>query len=88
MPYERRPRLLFWGIVAALALRGLFIAGGSALIESSTSSSTSCGALLLVLAYRIFRGVDENVDPDKNLMVRLVRGSSRSPATTARATGS
>ena len=26
-----------------------------------------------MLAYRIFRGVGENVDPDKNLMVRLVR---------------
>jgi tellurite resistance protein TerC len=26
-----------------------------------------------VLAYRIWRGVAENVDPDKNLMVRLVR---------------
>ena len=27
VPYERRPRLLFWGIVAALALRGVFILG-------------------------------------------------------------
>ena len=26
-----------------------------------------------MLAYRIFRGVDDNVDPEKNLMVRLVR---------------
>ena len=33
VPYERRPRLLFWGIVAALALRGAFIIGGTALIE-------------------------------------------------------
>ena len=33
VPYERRPRLLFWGIVAALALRGAFIVGGTALIE-------------------------------------------------------
>ena len=31
------------------------------------------GASLLVLAYRIFRGVEDNVDPEKNLMVRLVR---------------
>ena len=30
------------------------------------------GAALLVLAYRMFRGVDENVDPDRNLMVRAV----------------
>jgi tellurite resistance protein TerC len=31
------------------------------------------GVLLLVLAYRILQGVEENVDPDRNLIVRLVR---------------
>jgi tellurite resistance protein TerC len=73
VPYERRPRLLFWGIVAALALRGLFIAGGSALIEQFHVVIYILGVGLLVLAYRIFRGVEDNVDPDRNLMVRLVR---------------
>ena len=29
--------------------------------------------LLLVLAYRILKGVEENVDPDKNFIVRAVR---------------
>src|ERR687886_778549 len=33
VPYARRGRLLFWGIVAALALRGVFILAGSELIE-------------------------------------------------------
>jgi Integral membrane protein TerC family len=33
VPEERRARLLFWGIVAALVLRGLAILGGVALIE-------------------------------------------------------
>ena len=73
VPYERRPRLLFWGIVAALALRGAFIIGGTALIEQFHLVIYILGVALLVLAYRIFRGVDDNVDPDKNLMVRLVR---------------
>ena len=31
------------------------------------------GVGLLLLAYRVFRGVEENVDPDRNLIVRLVR---------------
>ena len=31
------------------------------------------GVLLLILAYRILRGVEENVDPDRNFIVRLVR---------------
>jgi tellurite resistance protein TerC len=71
--YERRPRLLFWGIVAALALRAAFILAGITLIEQFHFVIYLLGAALLVLAFRIFQGVDDNVDPDKNLMVRLVR---------------
>jgi tellurite resistance protein TerC len=73
VPYERRPRLLFWGIVAALAMRGIFILAGVELIERFHVVIYLLGAGLIVLAYRIWRGVAENVDPDKNLMVRLVR---------------
>ena len=73
VPYERRPRLLFWGIVAALAMRGIFILAGTELIEQFHVVIYVLGALLILLAYRIYRGVAENVDPDKNLMVRLVR---------------
>jgi tellurite resistance protein TerC len=73
IPYERRPTLLFWGIVAALVLRGVFILAGITLIEQFHFVVYLLGAALLVLAYRIFQGVEENVDPDRNLMVRLVR---------------
>ncbi len=73
VPYERRPRLLYWGIVAALALRGGFILGGTELIEQFHVVIYLLGAALIVLAYRIWRGVAENVDPDKNLLVRAVR---------------
>jgi tellurite resistance protein TerC len=73
VPYEHRGRLLTWGIVAALVLRGLFILLGIALLEQFHFVIYILGAALLVLAYRIFAGVDENVDPDKNLLVRLVR---------------
>ncbi len=73
VPYERRPRLLFWGIVAALAMRGVFILAGSELIEQFHIVIYLLGGALIVLAYRIWRGVADNVDPDKNLMVRAVR---------------
>ena len=73
VPYQYRPRLLYYGIVAALVLRGAFILGGTALIEQFHVVIYILGATLLVLAYRIFRGVEESVDPDRNLMVRLVR---------------
>jgi tellurite resistance protein TerC len=73
VPEEHRARLLFWGIVAALILRGLAIIGGVALIEQFHFVIYLLGVLLLILAWRILKGVGENVDPDKNLMVRGVR---------------
>jgi tellurite resistance protein TerC len=73
VPEEHRANLLFWGIVAALALRGLAILGGVALIEQFHFVIYVLGALLLVLAWRILRGVEEGVHPDRNLMVRAVR---------------
>jgi tellurite resistance protein TerC len=73
VPDQYRANLLFWGIVAALALRGMAIIGGVALIDRFHVVIYILGALLLLLAWRILRGVDEGVDPDKNLMVRAVR---------------
>ncbi len=73
VPEELRARMLFFGIVAALILRGLAILGGVALIEQFHFVIYVLGALLLLLAWRILKGVDENVDPDKNLIVRGVR---------------
>jgi tellurite resistance protein TerC len=73
VPVPERARLLFWGIVAALALRGLAIIGGVALIEQFHFVVYLLGATLLVLAYRVYRGVAENVDPSNNLFVRGVR---------------
>jgi tellurite resistance protein TerC len=73
VPYVHRPRLLFFGIIAALALRGVFILVGTAVLDEFHFVVYLLGVGLLVLAYRVFRGVEESVDPDRNLMVRLVR---------------
>ena len=73
VPVELRARLLFFGIVFALVLRGLAILGGLALLEQFEFIIYVLGALLILLAYRILRGVAENVDPDKNFAVRAVR---------------
>src|SRR5918999_525574 len=62
VPEEHRANLLFWGIVA-----------GVALIEQFHFVIYILGVLLLVLAWRILRGVEEGVHPDKNLIVRGVR---------------
>ncbi|MEO8690383.1 MAG: TerC/Alx family metal homeostasis membrane protein [Solirubrobacteraceae bacterium] len=73
VPSAHRARLLFWGIAAALVLRGLAILGGVALLAELHFFIYVLGVLLLFLAYRILSGVEENVDPDGNFVVKLVR---------------
>jgi tellurite resistance protein TerC len=73
IPQERRPGLLFWGIVAALVLRGAAILGGVALIERFHFVVYVLGATLLVLAWKIFKGSGEEPDPGRNLAVRALR---------------
>src|SRR3978361_2192368 len=69
VPQEHRARLLFWGIIAALVLRGLAILGGTTLIAEFHVVLYVLGVLLLVLAFRVYRGVGDEVEPDRNLVV-------------------
>jgi tellurite resistance protein TerC len=73
IPPEQRARLLFLGIVGALILRGLAILGGVALLEQFHWVIYILGATLILLAYRILRGMDEHTDPEKSFSVRIVR---------------
>ena len=73
VPQERRPKLLFLGIVFALVLRGLAILGGTALIDRFHVVIYILGATLLVLAWRMFHGVEEHSDPETSMAVRLAR---------------
>jgi tellurite resistance protein TerC len=73
IPQERRPKLLFWGIVAALVLRGAAILGGIRLIESFHAIVYVLGATLLVLAWRIWRQGDKEPEPERSVTVRAAR---------------
>src|SRR4051794_17791838 len=73
IPQERRPGLLFWGIVAALVLRGAAILGGVALIERFHFVVYVLGGTLLVLAWKVFKGSGQEPDPGRNLAVRSLR---------------
>jgi TerC family integral membrane protein len=73
VPHANRPILLFWGIVLALVMRGFAILIGVELIERFHIVIYALGLLLLFLAYRILRGVDENMDPGNGFFVRMVR---------------
>lgn len=49
----RQPRVLFWGVAGAMLMRGLFIAGGIALLERFAFVTYIFAAILLIAAIRL-----------------------------------
>src|SRR6185369_14549404 len=70
---EHQARILKWGIIGALVLRGLFIFTGIELLAAFHWMFYLFGALLLFTAWKMAFGAEEEVHPDKNLLVRLAR---------------
>jgi tellurite resistance protein TerC len=68
---ERRfqSRLLFIGILGAIVFRGIFIFGGSYLLEKIDWMVYVFGIILLLTAVRLAKKHDEEVHPEKNLVV-------------------
>ena len=71
VPKAYQQKVLMFGIIIALIMRGGFIAVGAALIENFSWVFYLFGALLFVLAYMQVKGHDSN--PADNLFVRIAR---------------
>ena len=72
VPPAFQHRVLFAGVLGALALRAGFIAAGAALLESLSWAFYVFGAFLLVAALRMARG-GIHVDPRRSLVLRGLR---------------
>jgi tellurite resistance protein TerC len=73
VPPALQYRVLFWGIIGAILLRGAMIALGTALIHRFDWMFYVFGAILLVSAARMLRTDEEEYDPSKSVLVRLAR---------------
>jgi TerC family integral membrane protein len=73
VPLEYQHRLLFWGILGALAMRGAMIAAGAALIQEFEWVLYVFGAFLVFAGGKMFFSKQEMVQPDRNPVLRLVR---------------
>ena len=77
VPVALQQRVLLYGIIGALVLRGIFIALGAAVLENLSFAFLLFGAILLLTAVKILRdqrqGSDHAVDVDKMRSVRLLR---------------
>jgi tellurite resistance protein TerC len=72
IPPQFQYRVLFWGIVGAIVLRGAMIAAGAVLIHAFDWMFYVFGAILLLSAARMLKD-DEEFDPGKSVLVRLAR---------------
>jgi len=73
IPLAYQHRVLFWGVLGALIMRGIMIALGAALIARFDWIIYVFGGILILTAVRMLFAGHENVDPEKNPVVRLAR---------------
>ncbi|MFO0872570.1 MAG: TerC family protein [Phycisphaerales bacterium] len=73
IPMANQHRVLLWGIVGALVLRGVMIGAGAALIVRFSWLIYVFGALLLVTAVKLLITQEEDVHPERNLAFRIAR---------------
>jgi tellurite resistance protein TerC len=73
IPGKYQHRVLFWGILGALVMRGGMIALGAALIERFTWITYVFGTILIVTAVKMLIQRDDNIDPEHNWLIRLAR---------------
>jgi tellurite resistance protein TerC len=73
VPAAVQHKVLFWGVIGALAFRFVFIFVGAELLETFFWTAYVFGAFLIWTAYRMAFRSDEQSPPDRNPLVRLVR---------------
>ncbi len=79
VPAPFQHKVLFWGIIGALVTRGLFILFGVSLITRFHWMIYVFGAFLIVTGVKMLRPEQADIEPEKNLVLRLLR--NRMPVT-------
>jgi tellurite resistance protein TerC len=73
IPRRYQHRVLFWGIIGALVMRGSFVALGVLLIRRFKFVLYIFGLLMILTGIRIAIRSEEAFDPSENKLIRLVR---------------
>ena len=73
VPLKYQHRVLFWGILGALIMRGTMILAGAALINRFHWVMYVFGAFLVITGIRMALQTDESIEPESNPVLRLVR---------------
>jgi tellurite resistance protein TerC len=70
---QQQHKVLFWGIVGALVMRGVFILAGVTLIRRFEWITYVFGAMLIYSGYKLLRQGGAEIHPEKNPVLRIFR---------------
>lgn len=70
---ELQHRVLFWGILGALIMRGAMIASGAVLLARFHWIIFVFGAFLVITGIRMAFGGENDIEPENNPVIRFVR---------------
>jgi len=73
IPLHHQPRVLNWGIVGVIILRGIFIFLGVALISKFGFVLYIFGAILIYSGYKMTFGGETDVHPEDNIALKLFK---------------
>lgn len=73
LPEEQQYRVLFWGIIGAIAMRAAFIFAGVGLIRRFHWVIYAFGALLVYSGVRLLLQRGAEINPEKNPLLRFAR---------------
>jgi tellurite resistance protein TerC len=73
VPDRAQPRVLHWGIMSAIVMRGVMIVAGVLLLERFTWLIYILGAILVATAIKMLRQGEVRIEPERNPLVRLAR---------------
>jgi len=68
-----QPKILKWGIIGALVMRAIFIFAGIELLAAFHWMIYIFGGILIITGVKMAFGGEGKVEPEKNLLVRMVR---------------
>jgi tellurite resistance protein TerC len=73
VPDQHQHKVLFWGILGALLMRGVFIVAGVGLIRRFSWITYAFGALLVYSGLKLLRQGETEIRPEKNPVLRIFR---------------
>ncbi len=72
VPIAHQRRVIFWGIVGAIVLRGIFILVGAAMLDAFHYTIYVFGAFLVITGIRMARHSQVEIHPERNPVLKLL----------------